>query len=69
MFQSGMGQRHLVSPWLKCIANIVATIIFLGFAAVVLVYFCPCIAAPADQTLLFGAPINTQTIWLKKIRC
>ena len=28
-----------------CIANIVATIIFLGFAAVVLVYFfCPCIA-------------------------
>ena len=30
---------------LKCIANIVATIIFLGFAAVVLVYFfCPCIA-------------------------
>ena len=34
----GLGQRHVVSP-LKCIANIVATIIFLGFAAVVLVYF------------------------------
>ena len=33
---------------LKCIANIVATIIFLGFAAVVVVYFiksiCPCCA-------------------------
>ena len=33
---------------LKCIANIVATIIFLGFAAVVLGYFfCPCIAGAA----------------------
>ena len=35
-------------PRLKCIANIVATIIFLGFAAVVVVYFiksiCPCCA-------------------------
>ena len=42
----GLGQRHVVSPpRLKCIANIVATIVFLGFAAVVLCYFfCPCLA-------------------------
>ncbi len=43
----GMGQRHVVSR-LKCIANIVATVIFLGFAAVVVIYFiksvCPCCA-------------------------
>ena len=32
-------------PRLKCIANVVASIVFLGFAAVVLVhFFCPCIA-------------------------
>lgn len=42
-----LGQRTWY-PRLKCIANIVATIIFLGFAAVVVVYFiksiCPCCA-------------------------
>ena len=35
-------------PRLKCLAHIVATVIFLGFAAVVVIYFiksvCPCCA-------------------------
>ena len=45
MFQSVGWANDTWYPRLKCIANIVATIIFLGFAAVVLVYFfCPCIA-------------------------
>ena len=43
MFQSVGWANDTWYPRLKCIANIVATIIFLGFAAVVLVYFfCPC---------------------------
>lgn len=45
MFQTAGWANDTWYPRLKCIANIVATIIFLGFAAVVLVYFfCPCIA-------------------------
>ena len=45
MFQSVGWANDTWYPRLKCIANIVATIIFLGFAAVVLVYFlCPCMA-------------------------
>ncbi len=45
MFQTVGWANDTWYPRLKCIANIVATIIFLGFAAVVLVYFfCPCIA-------------------------
>ena len=45
MFQSVGWANDTWYPRLKCIANIVATIIFLGFAAVVLVYFfCPYIA-------------------------
>jgi len=44
MFQTVGWANDTWYPRLKCIANIVATIIFLGFAAVVLVYFfCPCI--------------------------
>ena len=44
MFQSVGWANDTWYPRLKCIANIVATIIFLGFAVVVLVYFlCPCI--------------------------
>ena len=45
MFQSVGWANDTWYPRLKCIANIIATIVFLGFAAVVLVYFfCPCIA-------------------------
>lgn len=45
MFQTVGWANDTWYPRLKCIANIVATIIFLGFAAVVLIYFfCPCIA-------------------------
>ena len=45
MFQTVGWANDTWYPRLKCIANIVATIIVLGFAAVVLVYFfCPCIA-------------------------
>ena len=45
MFQTVGWANDTWYPRLKCIANIVATIVFLGFAAVVLVYFfCPCIA-------------------------
>ena len=48
MFQSVGWANDTWYPRLKCIANIVATIIFLGFAAVVVVYFiksiCPCCA-------------------------
>ena len=45
MFQTVGWANDTWYPRLKCIANIVATIIFLGFTAVVLVYFfCPCIA-------------------------
>ena len=48
MFQTVGWANDTWYPRLKCIANIVATIIFLGFAAVVLVYFfCPCIAGAA----------------------
>lgn len=46
MFQTAGFANDTWYPRLKCIANIVATIIFLGFAAVVVVYFamanCPC---------------------------
>ena len=43
MFQSVGWANDTWYPRLKCIANIVATIVFLGFAVVVLVYFlCPC---------------------------
>ena len=48
MFQTVGWANDTWYPRLKCIANIVATIIFLGFAAVVVVYFiksiCPCCA-------------------------
>lgn len=48
MFQTVGWANQTWYPRLKCIANIVATIIFLGFAAVVVVYFvrsvCPCCA-------------------------
>lgn len=39
MFQSAGWANDTWYPRLKCIANIVATIVFLGFAAVVIVYF------------------------------
>lgn len=46
MFQTVGWANDTWYPRLKCIANIVATIVFLGFAAVVIVYFiqsfCPC---------------------------
>ena len=43
MFQSVGWANDTWYPRLKCIANIVATIVFVGFALVVLVYFlCPC---------------------------
>lgn len=46
MFQTVGWANDTWYPRLKCIANVVATIIFLGFAAVVIVYFirslCPC---------------------------
>ncbi len=48
MFQTVGWANDTWYPRLKCIANIVATIIFLGFAAVAVVYFakslCPCCA-------------------------
>ncbi len=48
MFQSIGWANDTWYPRLKCIANIVATLIFLGFAVVVLIYFiksnCPCCA-------------------------
>lgn len=48
MFQTAGWANDTWYPRLKCIANIVATILFLGFAAVVIVYFvmtnCPCCA-------------------------
>lgn len=48
MFQTVGWANDTWYPRLKCIANIVATIVFLGFAAVVVVYFiksvCPCCA-------------------------
>ena len=48
MFQSTGWGNDTWYPRLKCVANIVATLIFLGFAAVVVVYFlrsvCPCCA-------------------------
>lgn len=48
MFQSIGWANDTWYPRLKCIANIVATLIFLGFAVVVLYYFimknCPCCA-------------------------
>ena len=45
MFQTVGWANDTWYPRLKCIANIVATVIFLGFAAVVLsTFFCPCIA-------------------------
>ena len=46
MFQTVGWANDTWYPRLKCVANIVATIVFLGFAAVVVVYFiqsiCPC---------------------------
>ena len=48
MFQTVGWANDTWYPRLKCIANIVATVIFLGFAAVVVIYFiksvCPCCA-------------------------
>ncbi|MDE5694883.1 MAG: succinate dehydrogenase/fumarate reductase cytochrome b subunit [Alistipes sp.] len=48
MFQTAGWANDTWYPRLKCIANIVATIVFLGFAAVVAIYFakslCPCCA-------------------------
>lgn len=43
MFQTVGWANDIWYKRLKCIANIIATIVFLGFAVVVLVYFfCPC---------------------------
>lgn len=46
MFQTAGWANDTWYPRLKCISNIVATLVFLGFAAVVVVYFlrsiCPC---------------------------
>lgn len=46
MFQTAGWANDTWYPRLKCISNIVATVIFLGFAVVVVVYFiqsiCPC---------------------------
>ncbi len=46
MFQTAGWANDTWYPRLKCLANIVATIVFLGFAAVVVYYFvgslCPC---------------------------
>ena len=46
MFQTVGWANDTWYPRLKCLANVVATLIFLGFAAVVVVYFvkscCPC---------------------------
>ena len=65
MFQTVGWANDTWYPRLKCIANIVATVIFLGFAAVVVIYFiksvCPCCAAPANR---LSRTINTQQIWL-----
>ena len=51
MFQTVGWANDTWYPRLKCIANIVATLVFLGFAAVVVVYFvqsfCPCCAGGA----------------------
>ncbi len=48
MFQTVGWANATWYPRLKCVANIVATLVFLGFAAVVVVYFlktvCPCCA-------------------------
>lgn len=45
MFQTVGWANDTWYPRLKCIANVVATVVFLGFAAVVLVYYlCPCMA-------------------------
>lgn len=48
MFQTAGFANDTWYPRLKCIANIVATLIFLGFAAVVVVFYvksiCPCCA-------------------------
>ncbi|MDE5709436.1 MAG: succinate dehydrogenase/fumarate reductase cytochrome b subunit [Alistipes sp.] len=48
MFQTVGWANDTWYPRLKCISNIVATIVFLGFAAVVAIYFakslCPCCA-------------------------
>lgn len=51
MFQSAGWANDTWYPRLKCIANIVATVIFLGFAAVVVAYFfCPCLVSRAMTT-------------------
>ncbi len=46
MFQTAGWANDTWYPRLKCLANIVATIVFLGFAVVVVIYFvrsfCPC---------------------------
>ena len=61
MFQTVGWANDTWYPRLKCIANIVATIIFLGFAAVVLVYF----LLPLHRRRMLIDPlcriINTQT--------
>ncbi len=49
MFQTAGWANDIWYPRLKCLANIVATLIFLGFAAVVVFFFiqanCPCCCA------------------------
>ncbi len=51
MFQTVGWANDTWYPRLKCIANIVATIIFLGFAVVALAYyFLPCLSAKALAT-------------------
>ena len=51
MFQTAGWANDTWYPRLKCIANVVATLVFAGFAVVVLVYFfCPCLREAAMAT-------------------
>ena len=51
MFQTVGWANDTWYPRLKCIANVVATLVFAGFAVVVLVYFfCPCLREAAMAT-------------------
>lgn len=56
MFQTAGFANDTWYPRLKCLSNIVATLIFAGFAVVVLVYyFCPCMQEAAWATVTSGA--------------
>ncbi len=52
MFQTAGFANDTWYPRLKCLSTIVATLIFVGFAAVVLIYFfCPCVCEAAYATI------------------